>query len=390
MRNKFDIQLHTFLRILKAYESKGSLSIFLASYFKANKQMGSGDRRTATHLLYTFFRLGKACIDLPSEERLFIAEYLCSSKPSGFLEYFRPALAIHVSEPLVYKFQRLRVLYPEFDLKHVFPFSAYLSARIEPESFFQSVFIQPDLFIHIRKGRELYIKQMLKDNNIDFYDIDSTVAGMPNSTKLDSILKGREDAYRVQDVSSQETGKYFKPVQGDSWWDCCAASGGKSLLLLDEQSDIDLVVSDSREKSLFNLDKRLRSAGYTNYSKHVLDLTKQLPDSLGKKTFDGIILDAPCTGSGTWGRSPELISQFQESQIQTFQSLQRTIAQNVVRLLKPGKPLVYITCSVFEKENEENTRFFTEHLGLKLEDQNILEGYTRKADTMYVARLIKL
>jgi len=60
----------------------------------------------------------------------------------------------------------------------------------------------------------------------------------------------------------------------------------------------------------------------------------------------------------------------------------------VARFIKPGKPLIYITCSAFKSENEDVVNFLVKELGLKLEEQTVLTGYENKADTMFVARLI--
>ena len=70
--------------------------------------------------------------------------------------------------------------------------------------------------------------------------------------------------------------------------------------------------------------------------------------------------------------------------------LQQNIARNVVKYLKPGKPLVYITCSVFKAENGGIVEFIVKELGLRLEEQAVLKGYGEKADTMFVARLIRI
>ncbi|MEO6148581.1 MAG: RsmB/NOP family class I SAM-dependent RNA methyltransferase, partial [Mucilaginibacter sp.] len=64
-----------------------------------------------------------------------------------------------------------------------------------------------------------------------------------------------------------------------------------------------------------------------------------------------------------------------------------SIISNVVKYLKPGKPLVYITCSAFKAENEGAVDFMVTELGLKLEEMKVLKGYERRADTMFVARL---
>lgn len=130
-------------------------------------------------------------------------------------------------------------------------------------------------------------------------------------------------------------------------------------------------------------------AGIKKYQKKLLDLT-QNPDSvLHDYAFDGIILDAPCSGSGTWGRTPEMINQFDVSKIAFFQRLQKTIALNVIKYLKAGKPLIYITCSAFKEENEYVVNYLVKEAGLELESSELLKGYERKSDTMFVARLIK-
>jgi len=84
-----------------------------------------------------------------------------------------------------------------------------------------------------------------------------------------------------------------------------------------------------------------------------------------------------------------MISQFQPEKMEFFQRLQHSIAANVVKYLKPGQPLIYITCSAFKVENEDAVNFMVKELGMKVEEQAVLKGYENKADTMFVARLLK-
>jgi len=84
-----------------------------------------------------------------------------------------------------------------------------------------------------------------------------------------------------------------------------------------------------------------------------------------------------------------MIAQFDEHKIEFFQRLQKTIAANVVKYLKPGKPLIYITCSAFKEENGDVVDYLVKELGMRLEAQQVLKGYERRADTMFVSRLIK-
>jgi len=195
--------------------------------------------------------------------------------------------------------------------------------------------------------------------------------------------------YQVQDLSSQKTGVFFEPASWDYWWDCCAASGGKSLLLHDLEPKVQLLVSDVREDSLNNLDERFQEAGIKKYQKKVLDLLQNNDPDLHHYEFDGIILDAPCSGSGTWGRTPEMLYYFDDHKIAYFSKLQKAIAGNVAKYLKEGKPLIYITCSVFRQENEDVVAWIEENLPLKLEKSEVIKGYNDKADTMFAARFIR-
>ena len=98
-----------------------------------------------------------------------------------------------------------------------------------------------------------------------------------------------------------------------------------------------------------------------------------------------IIADVPCTGSGTWSRTPEQLYFFNHQTIERFSDLQKRILSNVIPFLKSEGYLLYITCSVFKKENEEIAGFIKEKLLLELIRSEVLKGYDKKADTMYAA-----
>ncbi|GAA4335251.1 RsmB/NOP family class I SAM-dependent RNA methyltransferase [Mucilaginibacter gynuensis] len=380
-------QLKTFQRILDEYPADTPLGKFLPGFYRQNKQMGSTDRRIAGRLVYNYFRLGRALPDAPADERLFIAEFLCNTQVNSFLQHFKPDWAACIGFSVEEKIALIKTTYPGFRLKDVFPWTAELSGEIDQQAFLSSFFTQPDLYIRVAKGFEQQVKAELTKANVLFKDEGNNCLCLPNGTRLETIFP-KQHWFEVQDFSSQQTAKLYKPEKWDKWWDACAASGGKSLLLHDMQPDIKLVVSDIRESILANLDERFRQAGLMKYQKKILDLTQNPEQEMHDYEFDGIILDAPCSGSGTWGRTPEMISQFNPQRIAFFQRLQQSIIRNVVKYLKPGKPIIYITCSAFKAENEEAVDFMVNELGLKLEEQKVLKGYERKADTMFVARLV--
>lgn len=379
-------QLKTFQRILGEYPAETPLGKFLPGFYRQNKQMGSTDRRVANRLVYNYFRLGKALWNTPTEERLMIAEFLCNTQTNSFLQHFKPEWALCIGFTIEDKIKLVKKTYPDFKLEDVFPWSKQISPDIDKTAFLKSFFVQPDLFIHVHNGYEHLVKAELSKAEIVFKDEGNGCFSLPNGTRLEAIFP-TQHWFEVQDHSSQKTADYFKPQKWDNWWDACAASGGKSLLLHELEPDIKLVVSDIRESILANLDERFRSAGLLKYQKKQLDLTQNIDQTLHDYEFDGIILDAPCSGSGTWGRTPEMIAQFEPQKIEFFQKLQQTIAQNIIKFLKPGKPLIYITCSAFKAENEDVVEFLVKQCGMKLEEQATLKGYEHKADTMFVARL---
>jgi len=385
---RIEHQIRSFEQAFENYDGKLPLHRFLVGYFKQHKQMGSSDRRWVTRYLYSYFRLGKALKNEVRLLRLAIADFLCNQTMSLMITEYLPDLADQIMLPVQAKIALIEDRYPLFDLADVFPFEAELSDTIVKTDFLQSFFIQPDLFIRVLPAEHKKIVEQLTTEEVQVREISEHTLALPNGTKLEKLIPEAK-FYQVQDLSSQKTGEFFDPRPYDYWWDCCAASGGKSLLLHSIEPKIQLLVSDVRENSLHNLDDRFLSAGLKKYQKKVLDLLQNNDLEMHHYEFDGIILDAPCSGSGTWGRTPEMLYHFETHKIAYFSNLQRNIASNVVKYLKPGKPLIYITCSVFKEENEQVIDHLINRLPLKLESMETIKGYNDKADTMFIARLIR-
>ncbi|MGZ4001798.1 MAG: RsmB/NOP family class I SAM-dependent RNA methyltransferase, partial [Mucilaginibacter sp.] len=258
-------QLKTFQRILGNYPAETPLGKFLPGFYRQNKQMGSTDRKVASRLIYNYFRLGKALFNTPTEERLIVAEFLCNSQTNSFLQHFKPDWALCVGFEMDDKLKLVKTAYPAFKLTEVFPWSADISDGIDKDVFLKSFFVQPDLFIHVRKGFDQHVKAILTKEGIVFKDEGNGCLALPNGTRLELIFSPQQHWFEVQDFSSQQTAQYFKPQRWEAWWDACAASGGKSLLLHEQQPDLKLVVSDIRESILANLDERFQQAGLIKY-----------------------------------------------------------------------------------------------------------------------------
>ncbi|HZH99711.1 MAG TPA: methyltransferase domain-containing protein, partial [Flavisolibacter sp.] len=221
---------------------------------------------------------------------------------------------------------------------------------------------------------------------VEFKLIRDNCIELENGIKIEDILEVDKEVV-IQDDSSQRIIEPLSDVlPADDLletWDCCAASGGKSILLKDAFPKAFLTVSDIRPSILHNLRNRFQRAGIKHYLSMVADLTK--PDFALDKTFDVILCDAPCSGSGTWSRTPEQLFYFDEERIHYYSNLQKKIAETASWLLKPGGYFLYSTCSVFRTENEDVVSFIESTTQLKLVKTNYYKGYQHRADTLFAA-----
>jgi 16S rRNA (cytosine967-C5)-methyltransferase len=276
---------------------------------------------------------------------------------------------------------------PDIKPRDIFPFSD-LSDNIDIEKFAHSFLQQPDLFIRVRPGKNENVEHNLKSANVPFEKCSPSCIRLPNSTKLDGLIKINTDAV-VQDRSSQQTGELLLQAREQlgggklQVWDCCAASGGKAIMAYDLMGDIKLTVSDSRSSIIHNLNERFRQAGINHYDQFVADLALNQGALPGKK-FDVIIADVPCSGSGTWARTPEQLYFFDKEKISYYSNLQTSILNSVMQFVKPGGMLIYLTCSVFRQENETIVeRIGT--AGMELLQSRLFAGYSDRADTLFGA-----
>ena len=328
--------------------------------------------------------------DRPAEERILMGLFLGSSQSNEILQELRPEWneKIHFSVE-----EKCSMPDVQCSTLNLFSFTDELSEGIETERFILSHLVQPDLFLRLRPGKEISVMQKLYKAGIRFEQITNTCIALPNSSRIDDVIELNKEAL-VQDYSSQRTGELLNNLKSKTAnhklevWDCCAASGGKSIMLYDLDSTIGLTVSDVRESILVNLRKRFNEAGIKKYQSFIIDLTKPIL-KLKSPAFNLIICDAPCSGSGTWGRTPEQLYYFEKNKIVSYATLQRQIVSNVIPLLKPGSYFLYITCSVFKKENEEVVESIRKDFGFTITRMDVLKGYDKKADTMFAALLQK-
>lgn len=381
--------LNSAKEILQQYKGEEPFASFIKKYFAQHKKFGSKDRKQISHLCYCYFRApqppkgGILEESLKVQEKILAGLFLCSSKGSDILAALKPEWNEKCGFTVEEKYS---VLNNQLSMINNFPFADELSIGVDAAAFAKSLLIQPDLFIRIRPGHEKTVKEKLQKAGIYFNEISSSCLALPNNSKLDDILALNKEAV-IQDYSSQRIGEFLKLIPDNKSlkvWDCCAASGGKSILAKDVLGDTDLMVSDVRESILINLKKRFKEAGIHQYQSLIADLQSH-GLRLTPNSYDLIIADVPCSGSGTWGRTPEQLTYFDKKKIDEYAVLQKCIVSNVIPHLQPGGYFLYITCSVFKKENEEAVSFIQKNHGLELVKMEILKGYDKKADTMFAA-----
>jgi len=335
-------------------------------------------------MCYAALRLGQSEIDLASEDRIIAGLLLTSVSSNPILLELKPEWDDQVFLPLEEKLKLTGIT-----LNEVFPFADELSDSIDFSKFTASFFVQPDLFLRIRPGHQREVISNLENSEIHFTRVAENSIRLPNSFNSEDYFELDKEVV-VQDLNSQRVGELFAATErkpNEEIWDCCSASGGKSIMLHDIDPGLKITATDIRESILINLRKRFEQAGIKNYKSFVSDLSA--PDIGIKNSFDWIIADVPCTGSGTWSRTPEQLAFFNKDLIGDYSNRQKKIVANVLPQLKSGGYLLYITCSVFKKENEEIVQLMQENYGLVLQRMEILKGYDVKADTMFVALLKK-
>jgi 16S rRNA (cytosine967-C5)-methyltransferase len=169
-----------------------------------------------------------------------------------------------------------------------------------------------------------------------------------NRNTLDSFKDGW---FEMQDEGSQIVSWMCGVKPGEFILDACAGAGGKTLHLAEMmQNEGELIAIDVDEKRLFELQTRAARAGLNNIKVCVKDRLN--PEEYHCKA-DMVLVDAPCSGSGTIRRNPSLKWTLTESLVEHYAKQQKEILAYNSAFVKPEGRLVYATCSLFRQENEE-------------------------------------
>jgi 16S rRNA (cytosine967-C5)-methyltransferase len=176
-----------------------------------------------------------------------------------------------------------------------------------------------------------------------------------------SITQGKtfqDGLVEIQDEGSQLVALALDAKPGMRVVDFCAGAGGKTLAIaMTMENTGHIVACDTSEPRLEGAIKRLRRAGVHNAERHLLEPGDKWTKRQEKK-FDRVLVDAPCTGTGTWRRNPDARLHLTETDLKELLAKQAMILDQAQKLTKPGGKLVYATCSLLNDENEAQVEAF--------------------------------
>ena len=176
-----------------------------------------------------------------------------------------------------------------------------------------------------------------------------------------SVTQGKafqDGLVEIQDEGSQLIALAVDAQPGMRVVDYCAGAGGKTLAIaMSMENKGHIVACDVSAPRLEGAIKRLRRAGVHNAERHLLEPGDKWLKRQGQK-FDRVLVDAPCSGTGTWRRNPDARTRLTEADLAELTQKQAMILDQAQKLVKPGGKLVYATCSVLNDENEKQVEAF--------------------------------
>lgn len=378
-----------------------SLPRRIKEIFARNRAIGSRDRKLYRELVYTYLRF------LPWIDPLLDSDATTAAKITAWLApELKPTSAYRAAHCGDWPSVPATLAEKAAFLKSQISNFKFTPTALLPEWFEEhcpAAFASPHLDA-LNSRANIWVRLQVIDRNLvldEFRGQGWTVepaADYPDALCLPPNAEvAASDAYRrgfveIQDLGSQLVLAHAPQVSG-RWLDACAGAGGKTLQLarmLGSNGHVD--ATDIRPEILDELADRAKRARLTNIT------IVQKPAA----EYDGILVDAPCSGSGTWRRQPHLKWYVKPETIAAFTKTQLEILSINAPRVKPGGLLIYATCSLSHHENQDvAAAFLKTHSAFKAEKPaqdhggtfdglgtSLLPG-TRNTDGFYVALLLK-
>ncbi len=344
---------HHLFTLLEEYENESlPLDFSISRYFRTHKALGSKDRAEIADTIYTLVRwkglLDHLCEGTPSWEKRFEAYH--SFKPESFqTDQSIPApTRLSFPEPLYRLLLESHGEAAAQDICWASNHPAPTTVRINPLKTTRDAMVQ--------KWKGLFELSPCVHSNLGIV--------IKRKLNFNELPEFKEGFFEVQDEGSQLLADLVEAEEGQHVLDFCSGSGGKTLAFAHKlKGKGQIHLHDVRPFILLEARKRLKRAGIQN-----IQLVSAGDPKLKrlKKHMDWVLVDAPCTGTGTLRRNPDMKWKFSEEMMNRFVGQQRMIFETALSYLKPGGKIVYGTCSLLKQENQHQVDHFLKAYPLKL------------------------
>lgn len=250
---------------------------------------------------------------------------------------------------------------------------------------------RPPLWLRLNheKQRHTVLTELLEFYTID--DLDGAIA-IQGDRGIFGLECYKQGWVEIQDWASQQLTKRIKATPGQKIWDACAGGGGKTQAIASTLNNKGAVwATDIREYKLDEVKRRAKLAGFFNIrtapwqGDTPLKLPKEIANDGG---FDWVLVDAPCSSSGTWRRNPDAKLRNLGEDLSDLNALQLQILNQASQSVNRKGKLVYGTCSFFQEENQHIiTRFLESNDDWQLESSELLGCPEQNSDTLFAATL---
>tara|TARA_B100001245_G_scaffold21805_2_gene14279 strand:+ start:11968 stop:13305 length:1338 start_codon:yes stop_codon:yes gene_type:complete len=251
---------------------------------------------------------------------------------------------------------------------------------------------QPSVWLRLRPGTDedaLFAELRAADVRVFRSEQGFELRGGKGIHNTDAYRNGLID---MQDLSSQQIVQAVNPQSGEKIWDTCAGAGGKSLAMAAQMGRKGVVVAtDLHQYKLDELKRRAKKAEQLNIRTFVWDgeAPLRLPAEVARQQgFDKVLVDAPCSASGTWRRNPDARWRFDGASLAELTALQQKLLTLASQSVRSGGQLIYATCSWLTEENEDVVgAFLAANYQYQLQSSQILGVPATDSDSMFVAVL---
>lgn len=373
--------------IAACHDEGPAADTLMQRYFASRRYAGSSDRSAVRNLVYDAIRFtaerptsGRAALlGLAEAERPGLLDLFDGSPhapappdpgepralPSDVPAWLRPALRERFGDDID---REIRALVDR----------APLDIRLNP------LRADPDLL-----GQQLEAELgACRLRDIPYPDSLPLARRLPQPRSLDRHPRFLDGSFEIQDAGSQFVAEMAAVSRGDTVLDLCAGAGGKTLALAADMALTGrLIATDTDRRRLEAMAPRLVRAGADGFvERRLLDPGREaeaLADLAGQ--FDTVLVDAPCSGSGTWRRSPELRWRLTPDRLDRLLALQARLIALAAGLVKPGGRVVYAVCSVLPAEGEGQMARLPPDLAE--EDSRAVSPWANGCDGFFVAKL---